>query len=75
MEAYGWRSKIEVSFRALVERVFAFCYRFWMKAMARSKRGYGDQSPHRTGKRYILEKILATRAKATLPPHPLKLAA
>lgn len=52
VEAYGWRFKIEVSFRALVERVFAFCYRFWMKAMARRKRGDGDQYLHRAGKPY-----------------------
>lgn len=152
VEAYGWRFKIEVSFRALVERVFAFYYRFWMKAMARRKRGDGDQYLHRAGKRYraqvarkveayerfvnmaaiglgllqmlslqyadqiwaqlplwfrtlrkeagpsehvvratlqaemvrifssseqgsLLKKILATRAKAALPPHPLKMAA
>jgi hypothetical protein len=55
VEAYGWRFKIEVSFRALVERVFAFCYRFWMKAMARRKRGDGNQSPHRAGKRYRVQ--------------------
>jgi len=150
--AYGWRFKIEVSFRALVERVFAFCYRFWMKAMDKRKRGDGDQFLHRAGERYrarvarkleayerfvniaaislgllqmlslryahqvwdrlplwfrtlrkeagpsehvvratlqaevdrilaandhgsLLEKILATRSMATLPPHPFKMAA
>jgi len=52
VEAYGWRFKIEVSFRALVERVFAFCYRFWMKAMDKRKRGDGDQYLHRAGEHY-----------------------
>jgi DDE superfamily endonuclease len=152
VEAYGWRFKIETSFRALVERVFAFSYRFWLKAMAKRKRGDGDQFLHRAGERYrtkvmrkveayerfvnmaaislgllqmlslqyaeqvwarlplwfrtlrkeagpsehvvkavllaemdrilgssgqgtLLEKILATRTKLKLPPHPLKLAA
>jgi hypothetical protein len=150
--AYGWRFKIEVSFRALVERVFAFCYRFWMKAMEKRKRRDGDQYLHRAGEHYraqvarkleayerfvniaaiglgllqmlslqyadqvwdrlplwfrtlrkeaspsehmvratlhaevdrilasndpcsLLAKILATRSRASLPPHPLKMAA
>lgn len=46
-EAYGWRFKIEVSFRALVERMFAFSYRFWLKTMKKRKRGDGDQFLHR----------------------------
>lgn len=50
--AYGWRFKIEVSFKALVERMFALCYRFWMKAMDKRKRGDGDQFLHRAGKHY-----------------------
>jgi len=54
-EAYGWRFKIEVSFRALVERVFAFCYRFWMKAMDKRRREAGDQHLHRAGKHYRMQ--------------------
>jgi hypothetical protein len=50
--AYGWRFKIEVGFKALVERMFAFCYRFWMKAMDKRKRGEGDQYLHRAGEPY-----------------------
>jgi hypothetical protein len=50
--AYGWRFKIEVGFKALVERMFAFCYRFWMKAMDKRKRGEGDQYLHRAGEHY-----------------------
>jgi hypothetical protein len=50
--AYGWRFKIEVGFKALVERMFAFCYRFWMKAMEKRKRGDGDQYLHRAGEPY-----------------------
>jgi hypothetical protein len=52
VEAYSWRFKIEVSFRALVERTFAFCYRFWMKDMEKRKRGAGDQYLHRASERY-----------------------
>lgn len=45
--AYGWRFKIEVGFRALIECVFGFCYRFWMKAMPERKKGDGNQYLHR----------------------------
>lgn len=33
IEAYGWRFKIEVSFRTLIHLLGAFCYRFWLKSM------------------------------------------
>ena len=33
IEAYGWRFKIEVSFRALVNLMGGFSYRFWLRAM------------------------------------------
>ncbi len=36
----------------MVERMFAFCYRFWMKAMDKRKRGTGDQYLHRAGELY-----------------------
>ncbi len=62
VEAYGWRFKIEVSFRALVEKVLAFCYRFWMKAMARRKQGDGDLYLHRAGER--VRKQVARKVEA-----------
>jgi len=34
IEAYGWRFKIEVTFRTLIQLLDGFCYRFWLKAMA-----------------------------------------
>ncbi|MEM9117246.1 MAG: hypothetical protein AAGD09_05120 [Cyanobacteria bacterium P01_F01_bin.56] len=34
IEADGWRFKIEVSFRTLVQLLGGFRYRFWLKAMA-----------------------------------------
>jgi hypothetical protein len=33
IEAYGWRFKIEVTFRTLVHLLGGFCYRFWLKSM------------------------------------------
>jgi hypothetical protein len=33
IEAYGWRFKIEVTFRTLVMLLGGFCYRFWLKSM------------------------------------------
>ncbi len=34
IEAYGWRFKIEVSFRTLVQLLGGFRYRFWLKTLA-----------------------------------------
>jgi hypothetical protein len=36
IEAYSWRFKIEVSFRALVQLLGAFCYRFWLKRLSKT---------------------------------------
>ncbi len=36
IEAYGWRFKIEVSFRTMVHLLGGFCYRFWLKSMERA---------------------------------------
>lgn len=33
IEAYGWRFKIEVSFRTLIHLLGGFGYRFWLKSM------------------------------------------
>ena len=33
IEVYGWRFKIEVSFRTLIQLLGGFCYRFWLKSM------------------------------------------
>ncbi|MEM8804429.1 MAG: hypothetical protein AAGF01_00050 [Cyanobacteria bacterium P01_G01_bin.38] len=38
IEAYGWRFKIEVSFRTLVHLLGGFGYRFWLKSMATAAR-------------------------------------
>jgi Transposase DDE domain len=36
IEAYGWRFKIEVTFRTLIQVLGGFCYRFWLKAMTKA---------------------------------------
>ncbi|MBO1350202.1 MAG: transposase [Hormoscilla sp. GUM202] len=33
IEAYGWRFKIEVTFRTLIQLLWGFSYRFWMKSL------------------------------------------
>lgn len=38
IEAYGWRFKIEVSFRTLIQLLGGFCYRFWLMSMERAPR-------------------------------------
>ena len=38
IEAYGWRFKIEVSFRSLVQLLNGFAYRFWLKSMDKATR-------------------------------------
>jgi hypothetical protein len=38
IEAYGWRFKIEVTFRTLVMLLGGFCYRFWLKSMSATSR-------------------------------------
>lgn len=35
IEAYGWRFKIEVSFRTLVQLLGGFDYRFWLRSMTK----------------------------------------
>jgi hypothetical protein len=38
IEAYGWRFKIEVSFRTIVLLLAGFGYRFWLKSMERASK-------------------------------------
>jgi len=52
IETYGHRFTIESGFKALVYRVFGFCYRFWLSAMKKREWGHGDQYLHRAGERH-----------------------
>ena len=44
IKIYGWRFKIEVSFKQAVHTVGTYAYHFWMKDMRPIKRGTGDQN-------------------------------
>jgi hypothetical protein len=49
---YGYRFKIEVSFKQALRVVGAFLYHFWMKDMTPLKRNAGNQYLHRKTKSY-----------------------
>lgn len=49
---YGWRFKIEVSFKQAIHTVGTYAYHFWMKAMTPIRRGDGNQYLHRKSDRY-----------------------
>ena len=51
-QAYGLRFKIEVAFKSLVHKIGAFCYRFWMQGMKKTKRGDGTKHLHRDTQDY-----------------------
>jgi hypothetical protein len=42
---YGWRFKIEVSFKQAIHTVGAYAYHFWMENMKPIRRGDGSQHP------------------------------
>jgi hypothetical protein len=52
IQLYGWRFKIEVTFKQAVHTVGTFAYHFWMQDMRRWHRGDGDQHLHRATARY-----------------------
>ena len=49
---YGWRFKIEVSFKQAIHTVGTDAYHFWMRAMTPIRRGDGNQYLHRQSDRY-----------------------
>jgi hypothetical protein len=49
---YGWRFKIEVSFKQAIHTVGAYAYHFWMQDMNPIRRGDGSQHPHRQSPSY-----------------------
>jgi hypothetical protein len=49
---YGWRFKIEVSFKQAIHTVGTYAYHFWMRAMTPIRRGDGNQYLHRQSDRY-----------------------
>lgn len=52
LRLYGWRFKIEVSFKQAIHTVGAYAYHFWMHDMKSIRRGEGAQHPHRQSPRY-----------------------
>jgi hypothetical protein len=49
---YGWRFKIEVSFKQAIHTVGTYAYHFWMRAMTPIRRGDANQYLHRKSDRY-----------------------
>ena len=52
IQLYGWRFKIEVTFKQAVPTVGIFTYHFWMQGMRPWRRGDGEQYLHRATERY-----------------------
>lgn len=52
IETYGYRFKIEVSFRSAVHTIGSYAYHFWMKEMKPRRRNQGDQYLHRESASY-----------------------
>ena len=62
LRLYGWRFKIEVSFKQAIHTVGAYAYHFWMQDMTPIHRGGGKQHAHRKSELYrqhIRRKIAA----------------
>jgi hypothetical protein len=62
LRLYGWRFKIEVSFKQAIHTVGAYAYHFWMQDMTPIHRGGGRQHVHRKSELYrqhIRRKIAA----------------
>lgn len=52
IQTYGYRYKIELSFKHSLRIVGTYAYHFWMKAMDPIRRNSGDQYLHRKGQDY-----------------------
>lgn len=52
IRTYGYRFKIEVSFRSAMHGVGSYAYHFWMKAMNPIRRHDGDQYLHKKSEEY-----------------------
>ena len=66
---YGWRFKIEVSFKQAIYTLGTYAYHFWMRAMAPRPRTSGNQYLHRTPALYreqVRRKIAAYHAHIQL---------
>lgn len=52
LRLYGWRFKIEVSFKQAIHTVGAYAYHFWMQDMTPIQRGSGKQHVQRKSETY-----------------------
>jgi hypothetical protein len=52
IRVYGWRFKIEVSFKQAIHTVGAYAYHFWMRDMVSIHRGSGKQFMQRKSEAY-----------------------
>lgn len=52
IELYGWRSKIEVSFKQAIHTLGAYAYHFWMQDMKPRPRKSGNQYLHHCSQPY-----------------------
>jgi len=52
LQLYGWRFKIEVSFKHPIHTVGTYAYHFWVKARTPLRRGDGHQHLHHQSDRY-----------------------
>lgn len=52
IKAYGYRFKIEVSFKQALRTIGVYAYHFWMKPMERLTRNSGDQYMHHRNEEY-----------------------
>ena len=65
---YGFRFKIEVSFKSSLRILGAYSYGFWSKLMNLNRRGSGDQNLDKKSENYckaIFKKLLAYEALHT----------
>jgi len=54
IKAYGWRFKIEVSFKQAIHTIGTYAYHFWMKPMKKIKCGSGNQNLQRKPEEFKL---------------------
>ncbi len=52
IKIYGYRFKIEVSFKQILHTIGGYSYRFWMQKMAPTKRYSGDTFLHKKTEKY-----------------------
>lgn len=52
IKIYGYRFKIEVSFKQILRTIGGYGYHFWMRNMVPRKRKDGDKYLHRTNQKY-----------------------